>query len=61
MAIRGAKKRLANHVKRGTRVKLLETRGAVRLQTKTVAEMSQDQTSAKANAGAANKGGMTKK
>jgi alpha-galactosidase len=60
-AMPGARKRLADHVKRGTRVKLLETRGAVRLHTKTVAEMAQDRASAKANAGAADKGGMTKK
>ena len=59
--IPGAKKRLADHVKHGTRVKLLETSGAVRLHTKTVAEMAQDQASARANAGAADKGGMTKK
>ncbi|MFT3829960.1 MAG: alpha-galactosidase [Opitutaceae bacterium] len=59
-AIPAAKKRLADHVKRGTRVKLRDTRGAVRLRTKTVAEMAQNVAAARANAGAADKGGLTK-
>lgn len=59
-AIPAAKKRLANHVKRGTRVKLSSTRGAVRLETKTVKQMSRDRANARANAGAADKGGLTK-
>lgn len=60
-AIPLAKKRLAQHVKRGTRVELRETRGAVRLHTKSVKEMNQDRENARANAGAADKGGLTKK
>ena len=55
-AIPAAKQRLADHVKRGTRVKLHDTPGAVRLHTKTVAEMAQDRAAARTNAGAADKG-----
>lgn len=59
-AIPAAKRRLAAHVTRGTRVKLRETAGAVRLPTKTVAEQAKDRAAARRNAGAADKGGMTK-
>jgi len=60
-AIPAARKRLAAAVKNGTRVKLRDTRGAVRLHTKTVEEMSKDVAAARRNAGAADKGGLTKK
>lgn len=60
-AIPAARKRLAAAVKNGTRVKLRDTQGAVRLHTKTVEEMSKDVAAARRNAGAADKGGLTKK
>ena len=44
----------------GTRVKLVETQGAARLHTKTVEEMAADRPP-RPNAGAADKGKMTKK
>ena len=56
-----AKKRLAAHEKAGTRVKLGGTEGAARVHTKTVAEMQQNATEARANAAAADKGKMTRK
>lgn len=58
--IPAAKRRLAAHLKNGTRVKLRQTAGAARLHTKTVAEMARDRAAAKTNAGAADKGKMTK-
>ncbi len=58
--IPAAKKRLADAVKNGTRVKLIQTDGAARLHTKTVAEMKSNSAEAKANAGAADKGKMTR-
>ncbi len=58
--IAGAKKRLADAVKNGTRAKLVETQGAARIKTKTVAEMKADAAEARSNAAAADKGKMTK-
>ena len=58
--IPAAKKRLADAVKNGTRVKLIQTEGAARLHTKTVEEMKKDAAAARANASAADKGKMTK-
>jgi alpha-galactosidase len=59
-AIPGAKSRLDNAVKNGTRVKLRETQGAARLHTKTVEEMEAQAAESRANAAAADKGKMTK-
>jgi alpha-galactosidase len=58
-AIPAAKERLANHDRNGTRVKLTKTRGAARLHTKSVEEMTRDKADARANASAADKGKMT--
>lgn len=58
-AIPAARKRLATAVKNGTRVQRHATSGAVRLPTKTIAEMSRNVASARRNAGAADKGGLT--
>ena len=58
--IPAAKKRLADAVKNGTRAKLIKTEGAARLHTKTVVEMKLNAAEAKANAGAADKGKMTR-
>jgi alpha-galactosidase len=58
--IDSAAKRLADHERNGTRVKLIETQGAARLHTKTVEEMQADRAAARANADAADKGKMTK-
>ncbi len=55
-----ARARLAAHETNGTRVKLRETRGAARLQIKSVEEMAKDKAEARANASAADKGKMTK-
>jgi alpha-galactosidase len=55
-----ARRRLAQHEKNGTRVKLRQTEGAARLHTKTVDEMARNRAAARANAGAADKGKMTK-
>ncbi|MBI5831590.1 MAG: alpha-glucosidase/alpha-galactosidase [Armatimonadetes bacterium] len=52
--------RLAAHEAAGTRVKLRDTRGAARLETKSVATMQADADAARANAQAADKGNMTK-
>jgi len=57
--IPAARKRLADHVKNGTRVKLLKTEGAARIKTKTIAEMSLDKEAARSNAAEADKGKMT--
>jgi alpha-galactosidase len=59
-AIPEAKARLAAAEANGTRVKLIETRGAARLHTKTVEEMAADREASVAMAGAADKGKMTK-
>ncbi len=58
-AIPGARQRLADAVADGTRVKLIHTEGAARVHTKSVAEMAQGATEARANAQAADKGRMT--
>ena len=58
--IGAAKVRLAAAEQNGTRVKTMETQGAVRLHTKTVEEMAADRDAAIANAGAADKAGMTR-
>ena len=59
--IPAAKARLAEHERKGTRVKLNEGwQGAARLHTKSVEEMAQDKAAARANAAAADKGKMTK-
>ncbi len=59
-AIEDAKADLAAAEANGTRVKLIETQGAARLHTKTVEEMAKDKAEARSNAGAADKGKMTK-
>jgi alpha-galactosidase len=59
-AIAQAKKNLAMHEKRGTRVKLRQTKGAARLKTKTVEEMRKNAEESRRNAAAADKGKMTK-
>jgi alpha-galactosidase len=58
--VEAAKKRLADHDRLGTRVKLVRTDGAARLHTKTVEEMARDRESSRANAAASDKGKMTK-
>ncbi len=58
--IPAAQARLAQAERDGTRVKLIQTRGAARLHTKTVEEMAADRAAAMANADAADKGKMTK-
>ncbi len=58
--ITGARSRLAEAERRGKRVRLVQTQGAARLHTKTVAEMAADKEAASANAGAADKGKMTR-
>ncbi|MCW3059648.1 MAG: glycoside hydrolase family 4 [Capsulimonas sp.] len=58
--IPAARRRLADAEANGTRVRLRETQGAARLHTKTVDEMSQEAEQSRANAGAADKGKMTK-
>jgi alpha-galactosidase len=52
--------RLAEAERNGTRVKLRETRGAARLEIKSVEEMARNKAEARANAAAADKGKMTK-
>jgi alpha-galactosidase len=59
-AVPEAKARLAEAEDDGTRVRLIETRGAARLHTKTVEEMAADREASAALAGAADKGKMTK-
>ncbi len=59
-AIPAAAERLATAERTGKRVKLKETKGAVRLHVKTVEEMMQNAAEARANAAAADKGKMTK-
>lgn len=58
--IPAAAARLAEAERNGTRVRLRETQGAARIQTKTVDELAQDKATARANAAAADKGNMTK-
>ncbi len=60
LEISKAKNRLKKHEKDGTRVRLVTTQGAARIKTKTVAEMSKNAAAARRNAGAADKGNMTK-
>lgn len=55
-----AEKRLAQHEKAGTRVQLKSTKGAVRIKTKTVAELAKNKEEARTNASATDKGNMTK-
>ncbi len=54
--IPAAKRRLDEHVRKGTRVKLRDTKGAARLPTKTVEELAVDKEKARQNAAAADKG-----
>ncbi|MGQ9815057.1 MAG: alpha-glucosidase/alpha-galactosidase, partial [Candidatus Roseilinea sp.] len=58
--IPGARQRLEEAVRNGTRVRLRKTQGAARLHTRTVEEMAADAEAARANAQAADKGRMTK-
>jgi alpha-galactosidase len=58
--IPAAKKRIEAAEKNGTRVKLLKTEGAARLKVKSVEEMARNKAEARNNAGAADKGKMTK-
>jgi alpha-galactosidase len=58
-AILQAKQNLALHERNGTRVKLRDTKGAVRIPIKSVEELAKDKEAAKANAAAADKGKMT--
>jgi alpha-galactosidase len=58
--IPAAKKRLKDAEKNGMRVKLVQTKGAARLHTKTVEEMSLAKEESRRNAAAADKGKMTK-
>ena len=57
--IPNAHQRLARHEKNATRVTLRPGRGAARLETKTVAQMSATAEQARKNAAAADKGNMT--
>ena len=57
--IEGARQRLADHEKNGTRVRLRETEGAARLKTKTVEEMSAQKEESRRNAAASDKGKLT--
>jgi alpha-galactosidase len=58
--IPAARTRLEQAERNGTRVQTREYQGAARLHTRTVAEMALDQTGARANADAADKGKLTK-
>jgi alpha-galactosidase len=58
-AILQAKQNLALHERNSTRVKLRDTKGAVRIPIKSVEELAKDKEAAKANAAAADKGKMT--
>jgi hypothetical protein len=51
---------LEEAVRSNKRVRLYETQGVARLQVKTVEQMAADETAARANAAAADKGKMTK-
>lgn len=59
-AIPEARQRLQHAEQHGTRVKSVETQGAARLPTKTIQEMQLTALESRANAGAADKGKMTK-
>jgi alpha-galactosidase len=59
-SIDAARKSLADHERKGTRVKTIVTQGAARVHTKTVQEMAQEREQSRANAAAADKGKMTK-
>jgi alpha-galactosidase len=56
--IPGAKQRLADHERNGTRVKLRETRGAVRIEVKSVDRMQQDKEKSRQLAATQDKGGL---
>ncbi len=58
--IDAAAARLRSHEQKGTRVHLRQTQGAARLKTKSVDEMAADKAAARAQAGAADKGKMTR-
>ena len=51
-----ARRSLATHVRRGTRIRPRKTRGAARLRTKTVVEMKRDRQRSRAIAAASDKG-----
>ena len=55
-----AAQRLQDAEENGTRVRLRETEGAVRLQVKSVEELAVDKKAARLNAAAANKGKTSK-
>jgi alpha-galactosidase len=57
--IPGARQRLGDHDRNGTRVKLSSSHGAARLHTKTVEELAADKHQARANASAADKAKLT--
>jgi alpha-galactosidase len=57
--IPAAAARLEEAVRKGTRVRLRETRGAARLETQSVDEMARNRQAARENAAAADKGKMT--
>jgi len=59
-AAKTAAANLRSHERAGTRVRLFQTEGAARLKTAAVEEMAQDRDAARANAGAADKGKLTK-
>lgn len=59
-SISAAKVRLKKHQTDGTRVKLKNTKGAARLRTRSITELSRNASAARANAAAADKGRMTK-
>ena len=60
-SIDGARQRLADHEAQGTRVKTLtDFKGVARLHTKTVEEMAAEKEESRRNAGAADKGKMTR-
>lgn len=59
-AIPHARQRLEDAVRKGTRVKTVQTEGAARLHVKTVEEMARNRAEAQANATATDKGKMTK-
>ena len=59
-ATRSAAANLRRHAREGTRVRLRTSRGAARLPTRSVKELARDRIAARANAGAADKGKMTK-
>jgi alpha-galactosidase len=55
-AVPAARARLEAQEQNGTRVRLRETRGAARLQTRSIEELARDKAEARANASAADKG-----